>query len=288
MRVEHWIQASRPKTLLAGVAPLILGHALAFTKGHFRWDLLVLLTISGMLLQVGTNFTNDYADFERGADTKERKGPQRAVASGLITKNAMKWATLLVFLLSGFFAALMAMERGIIVSYLNSVCILVAWVYTAGPLPLAYLGFGDLFVLAFFGPFTLMSVEFVQTGAFSKEAAILGVGLGLFSSAILVVNNIRDIREDSLAGKKTVVVRFGLRFGQILYIAEIMGACSIPLFFVDKHPLLIMTLVILGPALPLIRQVMQFSDPRELNATLGDTAKLLLAYTLIVSIGWIM
>ncbi|MGF1531961.1 MAG: 1,4-dihydroxy-2-naphthoate polyprenyltransferase [Puniceicoccaceae bacterium] len=207
--MNRWILASRPRTLPAAAVPVWVGSTLAIARDGFELVAAGLCLGFALLIQVGTNFANDYADFEKGADSESRIGPPRAVAMGLIDPGTMKRATLLV-LLAAFGLGLGLIPYGgvwLVVVGVSSVVF--AYAYTTGPYPLAYLGLGDVFVICYFGLIAVGVTEYVQTGSFSLSGWALGLGVGLMTNNLLVVNNYRDAEEDAKVGKKTLVVRLG-------------------------------------------------------------------------------
>lgn len=214
--MKNWILAARPKTLPAAVTPVLLGSALAAAQGHFQ-PLPALLCLSfALLVQVATNFANDYFDARSGADNERRLGPTRAVASGLISAKAMWRATLLVLALALVVGCGLIPFGGWWLVGVGVASLICAVAYTGGPYPLGYHGWGDVFVVLFFGFVAVMMTFYVQAGHFSGLSTILGLGCGLIINNLLVVNNYRDHKTDAEAGKRTVIVRFGRRFGEIL------------------------------------------------------------------------
>jgi len=287
--VQCWLLAARPKTLWAAVGPVMLGSALALGDQQFHIGSALAALAGAILLQIGTNFCNDYADFKKGADTDSRVGPARAVASGWITPQQMLFATVLVFFLAAVVCGYLVSRAGWPLVVLGVVSILAGVIYTAGPYPLAYLGLGDLFVFIFFGPVAVLGTYYVQALEFSSIALYAGIGPGLLSVAILTVNNLRDIESDALAGKKTLAVRFGQKFARAEYVACILIAAALPFWLVQlggpARSNAIMASLILFAAWPVMRLVCIRSG-RDLNPGLGMTAMLLLVYCMTLSIGW--
>ena len=164
--------------------------------------------LGAILIQIATNFANDYFDFVNGADTEERVGPTRATQAGLITPNAMKWAFILTFALTIPVIAFLTIKGGMVIVWIGIASIISGILYTGGPKPLGYMGLGDIFVLIFFGPIAVGGTEYVQSLEWSVDATIIGLASGFISTAILVVNNLRDKDTDSKVGKNTLAVRF--------------------------------------------------------------------------------
>ena len=229
--IRHWLVATRPRTIPAAASPVLVGTAYAYYEGKFEWLPALLCLLFSLLIQISTNFANDYYDFKKGADTDQRKGPPRAVASGWITPQAMLRATWAVLALA-FVAGCLLIPYGdvwLIVIGLSSIAC--AILYTGGPAPLAYLGLGDIFVVFYFGWVATGFTYFVQADEYSVVAFTLGIALGLLINNLLVVNNLRDVDEDRVANKRTLIVRFGRTFGLVQYQLSVTAACLIALAF---------------------------------------------------------
>lgn len=290
-KAQAWLLAARPKTLWAAVGPVMIGTAMAAGDGGFHLASALACLLGAMLLQIGTNFSNDYSDFIKGADTPERVGPARAVASGWITPEQMRRATFIVFGLAGLVCGYLVTRGGWPLLALGVLSIAAGLAYTSGPYPLAYLGLGDLFVLIFFGPVATAGTYFVQTQSFSWLPVLAGFGPGLLSVAILVVNNLRDIEGDRVAGKRTLAVRFGVRFSRLQYGFCILAAAALPYILVTQYAPqrrnALMACLILFAAWPVLRLVFTRKG-RELNPGLGMTGMMLLVYSMTFSFGWLI
>lgn len=283
------MQAVRPKTLGAAIAPVVVGTAMAFEAGAFHAPSAVCALLGAMLIQVGTNFSNDYLDFLKGADRASRQGPTRATQAGWVSVSAMRRATGLAFVLA-FASGLYLIWRGGWPVLVVGMCSIAAGIwYTAGRWSLAYLGLADLFVLVFFGPVAVGGTYYVQALALEAPVLVAGLAPGFLATGILLVNNLRDREEDARAQKKTIVVRFGRRAGRWLYAACVAGAALVPVVLVlwtGTHLGVLAALGVAAAALPLARRLWQTTDPHVLNPLLGRTARLLVAYSLVFSIGW--
>ena len=288
---QIWFHTIRPKTLPAALAPVLIGVAMAWSDGVLHIISALMAALGALLIQIGTNLTNDYADFFKGADTHERKGPVRATQSGLLTPNAVRKAAVWVFGLAFLSGLYLVWRGGWPILALGLVAIASGVFYTVGRYALAYTGLADLFVLVFFGPVAVAGTYYVQAQYLSWAAVWAGLAPGLLSVAILIVNNRRDMHEDAKANKKTLVVRFGRTFGNIWYVICLVLAALTPLLlylrFSPAHPFSLFALGMLAPALPLIRALFQ-EDGLALNPRLGETARLLLVYSLLFSMGWIL
>jgi 1,4-dihydroxy-2-naphthoate polyprenyltransferase len=286
--LQIWISAMRPKTLPAGLSPVILGTFLAYSQGFFDPLLFVLTLLTALGIQISTNFANDYFDCIKGADTSQRKGPTRLTQAGLVLPSHMKIIILLSISLTALIGLYLSLFTSPIIAILVALSLFLAVVYTGGPYPLAYLGLGDLFVFTFFGPIATAGTYWIQTRKHSWESIEIGFALGALSTAILCVNNLRDVEEDRIANKKTLVVRFGTAFGKAEYLFCLAYAAFLPFLFFSTYPLTMLSLIFLIPAFSCIKKVFSYQDPKELNSVLAKTGKLLLLYTILFSIGWLL
>lgn len=290
-RLSVWISATRPRTLPAAVAPVLAASALAWRDGDFNGVAAALCLAFALLIQIGTNFANDYYDFIKGADTAARIGPRRAVAAGLIAPATMKRAMVGVFI-AAFLAGLPLLAYGgwplLVIGLASIAC---GYAYTGGPYPLGYNGLGDIFVFIFFGLVAVGATYFVQTEVITADVWLIGGGIGALAVNILVVNNYRDAETDVSAGKRTLVVRFGRGFARAQFVAaHALGVAAIfALGADDWNPF------VLAGALGLCgavgwRQTCRLAratSPAELIRLLGATGLYLAGYALIVSIGLI-
>ena len=207
--MRPWLAAARPKTLVAGLVPVLVGSAAAYHSGSVSFTVFISALLGALLIQVGTNYVNDAADFLRGADTSARIGPPRMAQLGLITPKQLYRGAAFCFILATLFGVLLTVHAGWPVLAIGVFSILAAISYTAGPMPLAYYGLGDLFVLIFFGWVAVCGTYFAHGNHISLETYILGGAVGFHAVALIAVNNIRDISTDISAGKRTVAVRIG-------------------------------------------------------------------------------
>lgn len=285
-----WIRAARPKTLIAGISPVLIGTVIALSDGVFHVMIFLLTLFTALGIQMETNFVNDYFDFLKGADTKERKGPLRVMQAGLVSPKKMKRAILIILALTFLLGCTLVYHGGIVIACLLILSLLLAFAYTTGPYPLAYLGLGDLFVFVFFGPIAVFFTYYLQTQHFSKEALIAGLSPGCLSMAILIANNVRDIEEDKKAHKKTLPARFGKIFGKIQYLLAIFLALIPILFFYQTHPFSLLTFLIFIPAFPMMKVMLdeKSHNAAVLNDLFFNTGKLLWIFTLLFCIGWML
>ncbi len=207
---KAWLLASRPKTLPAAVVPVWAGCLLAYElTGEFDFRLAVLTLLGAVLIQIGTNFFNDVIDAEKGADTVNRIGPQRATSSGLLSRKSMYLAAIFTLLLAAVCGFLLFEARGWVIFAIGLPSLYLSYGYTGGPFPLAYRGLGEVFVILFFGLIAVSGTVFVQMGTWPWQAMILGLQIGFLSAVLIAVNNYRDLEEDRFVEKRTLVVRWG-------------------------------------------------------------------------------
>jgi 1,4-dihydroxy-2-naphthoate polyprenyltransferase len=286
-----WVGAARPRTLPAAIAPVLAASALAWRDGDFAAPAALVCLAFALLIQIGTNFANDYYDFIKGADTAERVGPRRAVASGLVAPTTMKRAMIAVFALA-FAAGLTLLGYGgwplLVIGVASIVC---GVAYTGGPYPLGYNGLGDIFVFIFFGLVAVGATYFVQAGVITPEAWIIGAGIGALAANILVVNNYRDVETDAKAGKRTLVVRFGRRFARAQFIVGhiVALAALVAVGAGDWNPVFVIAGGALCAAAGWLQshRLARAQGPAELIRLLGQTGLYLAVYSLVLSAGLI-
>jgi 1,4-dihydroxy-2-naphthoate polyprenyltransferase len=285
-----WAEAARPKTLPAAIIPVLVGTAFAAAAEEHNLLRATICLVFALLVQVGTNFANDYFDFVQGADTAERVGPRRAVAAGLVTPAAMLRATALVLAIAFAVGLLLVREAGWILLPIGIVSIVCAIAYTGGPYPLGYNGLGDLFVFLFFGLVAVGATFFVQAGPPTIEVWLAGGAIGLLAANILVANNYRDAETDARAGKRTLVVRFGRRFARWQYGLSAAAALALPLVLIGRgYGGLVLAPLLLAPwAGMLVRRLASSTDATEQIELLASTAKFLAAFGLLLSGGVIL
>lgn len=286
-KFESWVLASRPKTLLAALVPVIIGSAVAAHHNSFKPLAATVALICSILIQVGTNFVNDLYDYLSGKDTKERLGPTRALASGLISVNEMKTGVFITFALTFLLGLYLVSLGGWLILLIGIFSIIAGIAYTAGPYPLAYNGLGDIFVFIFFGLIGTVGTYFVQTGEINILAVWASIPVGALITNILVVNNYRDIDEDKSNGKNTLAVKFGEKFTRLQYVVFMISSYAVLfiVYFTYKENIYIfLPLLSLPIAIKLIKMIYSLKGT-SLNNTLALTAKLSLVYGLLFAIG---
>ncbi len=269
--------AARPRTLAASVAPVIVGTAIAAQIGSFKPLQAMLALFSALFIQIGTNLANDYSDFKRGADA-ERVGPRRVTQSGLVEPAAVKRAAWIAFGISMLLGLTLTLLSGWPLLVIGILSVASGWLYTGGPWPLGYHGFGDLFVFLFFGLVATCGTVYAQALVVPPQAWIAAASIGALATAILVVNNLRDRETDARVGKNTLAVKIGSRATRVEYVALLAIAFALP--FALGRP---WTLLAVPLALQPLRRVLK-ADGAALNPALGETARLQLVFALLLAV----
>jgi 1,4-dihydroxy-2-naphthoate octaprenyltransferase len=289
--LDNWILASRPKTLVAAVVPVVVGAAYAKQAALEHWPFALCAALSALCIQVGTNLANDYSDFKRGADTSQRIGPVRVTQAGLIAPAKVKTAAILAFALAVAFGIPLIARGGLPILLIGMLSIFCGWLYTAGPFPLGYNGLGELFVLLFFGFAAVAGTHYVLTLQWNPLVLFIALAPGLHASALLAVNNVRDIETDRAAGKRTLAAHFGRTFGRAEFALLLLLPFFVPivLFFISHFSYLILLPVLSLPlAMPPLRTVLTREDGPSLIAALAGTARLQLVFGVLLAAGLVL
>ena len=283
-----WLVAARPRTLPAAVAPVLVGTALAATEDEFHPLAFAAALLGSVFIQIGTNLSNDYSDARRGADTEDRLGPVRVTAGGLVPPRTVLVGTYVAFGVAVACGIYLAAVAGWEILAVGVASIAAGVLYTGGPRPYGYEGLGELFVFLFFGVVAVVGSYFVQTEELRWEAFALSVPVGLLASAILVVNNVRDVETDRRAGKRTLAVKLGRDRARRLFVAMTVLALITPVIVWLAGGLSAWVLLALAAAplaVPLARTVMTRSDGAALNGALADTGRLLALFSVLLAAG---
>ena len=289
-RWQIWLLAARPKTLPAAASGVITGTALAWHDGHFRLGPALAALGVALLLQIGSNLANDVFDFERGADTTDRQGPMRVTQARLLTPAQVKIGMGAVFAAAALLGLYLASVSSWNVIWLGVAAILSAVAYTGGPFPLGYYGLGDLFVFVFFGLAAVAGTYYVQAGSVSVAAWWMSVPIGLIVTAILIVNNLRDIATDRAAGKKTTAVRLGVKGARVEYVLCLAMAYLVLPVLIWRGVLPLWALLAWGSLWVAwgALQVVLRQEGRALNAALAGTGQIALTYSLLLFAGLLL
>lgn len=284
---QIWWLAIRPRTLPAAASGVVMGCALAWRDGVFQWLPAIAALLVALLLQIGSNVANDVFDFERGTDTAERQGPLRVTQAGLLMPSQVKRGMWIIFFVAAICGLYLATLRGWTVILLGVAAILSAIAYTGGPFPLGYYGLGDLFVFIFFGLAAVAGTYYVQAGSVSAAAWWMSIPVGFIVTAILVVNNLRDIDNDRAAGKFTLAVRMGAQATKVEYIVLLaISYLILPVLVLTEF--LPFTTLLAWLSMPLAYRSARtvFTQAgRPLNAALAGTGQTALAYSLLFFVG---
>ncbi|MGC1850946.1 MAG: 1,4-dihydroxy-2-naphthoate polyprenyltransferase [Solirubrobacterales bacterium] len=282
--------AARPRTLPAAIAPVLVGTAAAVEwVGELpRPGAFVAALIGSIFIQIGTNLANDYSDAKRGADTVDRLGPVRVTSAGLVTPQRVLVATWVAFAIAVACGIYLTVVAGIVILLIGAVSIAAGVLYTGGPRPYGYAGLGELFVFLFFGLVAVNGSYYVQVERLDALPLGLSIAVGFLATAILVVNNVRDVETDRRAGKNTLAVRVGRKQAVVLYRLLVLGAfvvLPISLVGADASLLPLIGLLSLPLAIGPLRTMSNRTDGPSLNAALAGTGALLGAFSLLVSAG---
>ncbi len=283
-----WLMAARIRTLPAAVAPVLVGTSLAVQRGVFRPGAFVAALLGSILIQIGTNLANDYSDARRGADAEDRVGPVRVTAGGLVPPRQVLVATYVTFGLAALCGVYLVAVAGVELLVVGVASIAAGVLYTGGPKPYGYEGLGELFVFVFFGLVAVTGSAFAQLEAWPWEAFVLAVPVGLLASAILVVNNVRDMDSDRRAGKRTLAVRLGRERGRTIYALMVYGAYAVaplPVLLGALSPWLLLPWLTLPLAVRMARTVREHADGPTLNEMLARTGMLQLAFSVLLAAG---
>jgi 1,4-dihydroxy-2-naphthoate octaprenyltransferase len=287
--IQAWVLASRPKTLFAAVAPVLLGSALAFSQSKGNLPAALAALFGAICIQIATNLANDYWDAKKGADTADRLGPVRVTASGLLQPRAVFLGMVFFFLLATAAGVFLTLRAGWPVVAIGVASILFGILYTAGPFSLAYLGLGEVFTFLFFGLVATAGTYFVQALSYSPDAVLLGVMPGCYSVVLIALNNLRDRATDQQVNKKTLAVRFGEKFARIEILFFLFVPSIVPLFILQFHGggwlcAMAAFLSALRVGGPLVR----LRDPRVINDLLPHAGTSSLFLAILVSVFLLM
>jgi 1,4-dihydroxy-2-naphthoate octaprenyltransferase len=286
-----WLMAARIRTLPAAASPVLVGTALAGFQHVFDPLRFLAALIAALFIQVGTNLSNDYSDARRGADTEDRLGPVRVTAGGLVPPRQVLVATYLTFGVAVLAGAYLIAVAGWELLAVGAASILAGVLYTGGPRPYGYEGLGEVFVFLFFGIVAVAGSYFVQVTRLDWEAFSLAVPVGLLASAILVVNNVRDIDTDRRAGKRTVAVRLGRERTRVMFAAVVYSAfvlAPVTWWFGPLTPWLLLSWLSLPLAAGLVRTVRNRADGPSLNQALAQSGILQLTFCVLLSAGLLL
>ena len=274
---EIWIAGARPKTLGAAIAPVIVGTAFAGYDAEPTNFILALLV--ALALQIGVNYANDYSDGVRGTDD-DRVGPIRLVGSGLAKPETVKRAAFLSFFVAAFAGLILSARTEWYLLIIGALAIIAAWTYTGGPKPYGYQALGEISVFIFFGLVATLGTYFVQVGSISWPVILAAISMGLLATAILNVNNLRDLERDAKSGKRTLAVRLGAARTRTLYRLTIFLPLILSLVFLSQSIYFLITLIVL----PQLLRASRLVNSTALIELLGKTGQIQISYSLALSL----
>ena len=298
--LRSWWIAARIHTLPAGIAPVILGVGLAAADGMFALYPAVAALIGAVLIQIGTNFANDYSDARRGVDRPDRAGFTRVTASGMLAPSTVRRAMIIAFAAAILVGTYLVYVGGLPIVIIGLSSILFGYLYTGGPSPYGYRGLGDLFVFVYFGLIAVVGTYYVQaadtlaepltigvpTGTVTPEAVLGGIAMGALTTAILVINNLRDLEDDRDAGKRTLAVILGTRWTRIEFTALLVAAYLVPVYFVLDGAVAVAAAYLSLPLAALVlRTVLRTREGEAMNRALASTGRLTLVYAVLFALG---
>jgi 1,4-dihydroxy-2-naphthoate polyprenyltransferase len=291
MKLSAWMEAARLRTLPASLVPVLVGGALAWNHGFFHIPATLTALACAILIQIATNFANDYFDFRNGADTAERVGFTRASSTGEIAPNIMLGTALTTFILAFLLGLYLVFHAGWPILLIGVLSIAAGLLYTGGPFPLAYNGLGDVFVFIFFGLVAVMGTYYVNALEWSAESFRAALAVGSLSTMILAANNYRDVHTDRKAGKRTLAVLLGERFTRWQYLFLTLLAFAIPphFYFRDSYdPVILLPMILVVPAAFLVYRFWTETRKEQFNMILVRTAQFMSAFGLLFSVGIIL
>jgi 1,4-dihydroxy-2-naphthoate polyprenyltransferase len=281
---QDWISGTRPRTLPAAVVPVLIGTGVALGYSRFSWWRALLALLVALSLQVGVNYANDYSDGVRGSDDK-RVGPVRLVATGLAPPKQVLTAALGCFFLAGMFGLVLAAVTSWWMVAVGVACVAAAWFYTGGSHPYGYIGLGEIFVFAFFGVVAVTGTAYVQMDRLSWMGLAASVPAGLLACALLMINNLRDIRSDVQAGKRTLAVRLGDARSRKAYVGALVVPFIFAVLLAGWRPLTLLALLACPLVFYPVRSVLAGATGPALIRTLGQTSRVQLAFGILLTVG---
>lgn len=285
-----WLSLTRPKTLIASISPVIIGGCMC-PQSLFSFPMFLCILCFALSIQITANFANDFFDHLQGADTRDRKGPKRALQANTISLHEMKVAIMAMLCIALLASIYPIIKGGIAFTLLSCFSMILAIFYTKGPKSLSYSGTSDIFAFLFFGPVATIGTYYLLTGAFSVYALIAGIAPGALSNSLLILNNLRDEKEDAIANKKTLVVRFGVNIEK-LHLKLMLLVCSItPLCLVvieKNHFFVVLASLTIVPIIPILRALKASDSPSDFAIFFNKIGVLYYLYTTLFFIGYLL
>ena len=285
------ILALRPKTLTAALIPILVGSGVAYSQqGFIFWDVVLFSLLSALSIQIATNLFNDAIDFKKGADDHHRIGPQRVTQSGLLSAKQVYFFAGIFLLIALCFGIPLVIRGGWVIVSIGIVSMLLAYGYTGGPLPLAYKGLGDFFVILFFCIIAVGGVYYLHTLNYHLGAFVSGIQVGVLATVLIAINNLRDVNQDRLANKKTLAVRFGEIFVKWEIVLLLLSSFFLGIYWIFKGKMFaaILPLVLIPTVRKLIKEVVKESPGPIYNEYLAQAALIHLVFGLQLTLGLVL
>lgn len=289
-QIKNWVHAFRPKTLTAAVVPILVASGMAkFYKVNFDLKIMIFALLSALCIQIATNLINDAMDFKKGADTNERLGPKRVTLAGDFTFQKVMMMGWIFVGLAVAFGIPLVLKGGWPIVVIGLLSLIFAFAYTSGPLPLAYKGLGDLFVIIFFGIVAVMGMYFLYSGEWTTQAFIAGLQIGMLSCILIAVNNLRDMDSDRKAGKMTLPARFGLSFGryEILVLTTIGYFLCVYWLKEFANFAAVLPFFALVPSSKVIKEIFEYEPSTHYNQILAKAAQAHIVFGILMAVGFI-
>lgn len=284
-KIKIWILATRAETIFISLSPIAIGSFLAYKETSINIPILILTFLYGIFLHLGTNLSNDYYDFLKGADNENRIAPLSTIQRNLTSLREVKFAFSLFFILAFLIGLIFIFRTGLITLLLFTLPIFAGYFYTGGTKALGYLGFGDILVFIFFGPFAVLGTYYLQTLKISYLPILAGFGPGFLSTAVLIINNLRDIELDKIVNKNTLAVKFGKKFTQLEFLFCIIFAFSIPwIFYFSLNKTFVLSSSLFIFFVP-FKLIFKFENNFLLNKGIQKIAMLQIVYTVLFCLG---
>ena len=284
--MKDWLLAFRPKTLTAALVPILVGTSLAYSEGFYTPAWILLCTLfAALFIQIATNLLNDAIDFKKGADTEERIGPQRVTQSGLISSKKVMWGGYAFLAAALLLGIPLVIHAGWPIVIIGVFSLFLAYGYTGGPFPLAYLGLGDLFVILFFGLIAVGGMNYLYALVLRDAAIVAGVQVGFLSTVLIAINNLRDREQDLKVGKKTLAVRFGVTFVRVEIASLIGAAFALNIYWLEWGVAAYLPWVLAPLGFKLVWDIFSVEPSELYNQFLARAAALHLGFGVFLSIG---
>lgn len=288
-KINAWILAARPKTLTASLIPIVATVGMVRGLGfNIQWWIVSCTLLACFCIQIGTNLVNDAMDFKKGADTADRLGPKRVTQQGIFSYKQVMTVAGFFFLLAISFGIPLVWHGGWPIFFIGLVSVAMGYAYTAGPYPLAYHGLGDLFVIIFFGLVAVGGLFYLLTGVYSIEAFVLGLQIGFLSTVLIAINNLRDVKTDIVANKKTLAVRLGVTGGRFWIAFLIIAPYLTGYYWLSEQKwwVYVVPLISFPLGLFIVKRIFRVEPGPEYNSYLAMSSLYSLIFSCLIAVGF--